>query len=1610
MPEHTIPESLLHNIRNGRAALVVGAGVGVPSWKQLLERMNEELRSRGTDAATAAAKDVDKLLHKGNLTRAAGFLGRQLGEQACDRIVAEVWQSPDDLSDAARLLARLPFRQVWTTFPGDVLERAMEAELPDGWPLPRLLTYQDAMDLDPRRRTLLKILGDYDSFIATPKSIRRALSAADDLREAIRPFYTGGSLLLVGFRYGDPDLAALLDRVFGAFPPPSSAHYLLAASVGPVSVDELENEHHIQVINLPGKGTDDTATRSLIDFLGSVSSACAEQGITLAQLRPDADDLEGWLARLADDAGDDEAMAAVRSIERSARDEGDAERLIEVLMSRVEIEGTAPGRAALLRQVAEVFEQQLGDLPRAFTALTAALREDPADFAAADEAERLADAADGWSELVGDVSAVASEIDDDELAAAYWTRLGSWYHRKLDHHEYATAAYREALRRNPQELAAYRGLGEVHRSQQKWGELAELLSRQIEVEPTGETKLDVALALGDLFETQLASTARAIEAYEAASELTGGDDALVALERLYRRDERWGKLAKVLEERADRFEAAGDSQRAGVIRRELGSLRTDKLGDLEGAIRKHEAALERDAGDLEALRALEDLYEKVGRTADYHRVLTQLVEVAPDDEQVVLLRRLAAELEEEEGGRPRAIEALHKLIDLDPKAEDAYRALERLLPEEGRFDDLLAVLERHVFATAAPAAKAELFARMGAVYEAELADPHRAIEAHQNAIAEVEDHEPSLEALPRLLLRIEAWQQAVDVLTQHAEIAGDGAASLWTRAGQVAAEKCHDLESAEQYLEKAIGLEPTRYDALLQLAHVHKGQKAWTNAVRRLADAADASSSRLEKIELLVQAAELADTRMGDRDRALELFERVLALDPEHVEVGGRVVERLLAAGRDADAVPVLEMLVRRAEDDRFEHARRAAELAGVLHRLGRRDEAARHYRTALEAEPDSLDVALGLSAVLFDVAQQDGDAEQWEEVDARCRELLARHRTGLADGQVVELWYRLGVAARRLGDDGKASDAFRRALERDPGHAASLSAMVDVAEARGDWKAGVAAKRELLERTEGDERGVLLEEIGDLCHQRLGDESAAVGAYLEALELRPDSHVLLHKTLEIYTEQKDWRQAVQTLGALARTESEPRRRAKYHYAAAVIGRDELGDVDLAVEHFGKALDDEPTTPKAFEAIDQLLEERGDWKNLARAHRRMLKRLGEDAEPERLLRLWTRLGEICADHLGDPESAIAAFEVATELAPDDMDRHEQLADLYLEAGEPRREEAIDELQILVRHDPDRVELYRALSELYRAEGATDKAYCLAQALAFLGAATDVERELYAAHRPGQLVVAKRRLTEELWQKSIAHQREDRHIGAIFSAMVGPIAATTAQPASAFNIAHSAGDDGRPVARVFKYAANVLGLSPEPQMSLQPGSEGLRVANTADRGKLAPTVLVGEPHADKSDERELAFEMGKRLAYFRPERYLHYALQTQPRLEAAFYASLLASGLELPGDHGDSKELAGQLARSVPRAVLEHVGAVAGKLGIDARNGVIGGWRTATDLTANRVGLILCNDLETAARMVATEAAPQSTLSAKDRLRDLLAYSVSEDYFAVRRHLGVTVEA
>jgi golgin subfamily B member 1 len=1619
MTDSRIPESLVERVRAGRAALVVGSNIGalagMPSWKKVLERLVSELEKRGKPGDKEAADDVATLLKKGRIVNAAGFLARTLGGDFCDSLLKQLWKTPEPISEAIKVLGRIPMRAVWTVHPGDLVERAIESGSPDGWSDPRVGTYKNAGEIDTRRRYVLKLLGDLatDTYVVVATSIRRAFAGADDYRKILRDLYEDGSLVLVGFRHGDPDLDAVLERVFGGFEPTSAEHFFVGSGLSPVDIEELQAEHHMTCINLDGAGGDQVSTDALAAWLADLAKECEKAGINLKVTRPGADDLEGWHAILTNEAADAEALAALAAMEQTARDGKQSDRLVEVLLVRVEVEPDARARAAILREVAGIYEKEIGDLPRAFTALTTALCEDPADEQTVVDAERLADETDGWGELVGDLSQVVPQIEDKRLAAAHWVRLGRWYHEKLRHYDYALASYREALKLDPRRRDARYGLEELYRKQQRWGELAEEILAHVEIEPDTEKRVELLLALGDLHETQLASTAKAVDSYEKALALDPDNaEVLSASERLYRRTERWGKLVGILEKRAELLEK-DDPGQAAALRKELGTLRSDKLGDLEGAIGRYESALASNDKDLDALRALEKLYEKVGRTDDYLRTLERLAEAGPESERAPAYRRLAAEVEDREGGVPRAIGYYERVIEVEPNAMDAFRSLERLHRTVSDWDGLVRLHERHLGAIAGASQRRDVYLALGRVWENELQDPHKAIEPYESALSLSEGDlaRDPLTALARLYKRVETWDKAVESLLKLGELAGERGAPHWFEAGEIAAKHVGDPVSAENRFAKALELDAHHLPSMLALVELYRKRRDWAKAAQLMVEAERRTQNRLEKINLLYSAALMSEEFLEQAERAAELYARVLQLDPEHIDAGQRVIEHWMRQDRWADAEPVLEMLARKVEDgDKVEKARREALVGRAAEALGKPEKAEKHYRLAVEADAESLDATLGLANLLY-------SRKEWGEAEQRMREALVKHRPSLAEGQVVELWHKVGTAARQRGDAKTAEDAFRRAIERDAGHRPSLLQLIELATARQDWRTVLEAKRSSLEGASEDERFRLLEEIGDLYAQRVQEPMTALGIYLEALNLRPRSHVVLHKMLEIYTEQKDWRRAIDTLDKLAEQEKDAARRAKYHYAAAVIARDELAVHEEAVDRFTHALDDAPTLPKAFDAIEKILGERGDWKGLARAYKTMIQRLGDRATDAQILPLWTRLGDVARDRLGDREAAITAYEVAAALEPGNLERHESLAKLYLAAGPERADKAIVELQILLKKYPDRLDLYRDLARLYAETGQLDKAYCLASALVFLGQANDADKKRFETGRAAKLPLAKRRLTEELWQKSIIHPREDRALNAIFASLMASLAATTAQPHQALNLnpKEQADPERDPhlVARIFRYAVHTLGIDPQPELYLREGSrEGIRAANIAERGVLQPAVLIGEPHVGRRAERDLAFDVAKKLSFFRPERYVFYALPTLPKLEAAVSATLHATG-HANGKTGkaspETQKLVDHIQKTVPKTVLEQVGSLAGRLAVREGEAAVKSWLTATDLTANRVGLILSNDLETAARIVATEQGAPSTLSAKDRLRELLAYACSEEYFLVRRHLGLEVQ-
>jgi len=276
------------------------------------------------------------------------------------------------------------------------------------------------------------------------------------------------------------------------------------------------------------------------------------------------------------------------------------------------------------------------------------------------------------------------------------------------------------------------------------------------------------------------------------------------------------------------------------------------------------------------------------------------------------------------------------------------------------------------------------------------------------------------------------------------------------------------------------------------------------------------------------------------------------------------------------------------------------------------------------------------------------------------------------------------------------------------------------------------------------------------------------------------------------------------------------------------------------------------------------------------------------------------------------------------------------------------------------------------------------------------------------------VRAKQRLTDEIWVKSIFHPDQDRFTGHIFGAIWQAVALLKAQPHKNFGLKRKDKRDLQTdqllFSKVFNYVNQVLNVL-QPELYLRPEQPmGLALANCQEKGVLIPSFVVGSDLLQGRPEKELAFAIARQLTFIRPEHYLRLAVPTVSELKVVFLAALkmVNPNAPVPGDAAVIGQYVDAMRRTVAPAVLEQLALVVQRFMQTKSDADINKWTQAVELSAHRAGFVLCNDLETAAKMVSTEPVPVGGMSAKDKIRELVLYSISEEYFSVRQHLGLNI--
>ncbi len=322
-----------------------------------------------------------------------------------------------------------------------------------------------------------------------------------------------------------------------------------------------------------------------------------------------------------------------------------------------------------------------------------------------------------------------------------------------------------------------------------------------------------------------------------------------------------------------------------------------------------------------------------------------------------------------------------------------------------------------------------------------------------------------------------------------------------------------------------------------------------------------------------------------------------------------------------------------------------------------------------------------------------------------------------------------------------------------------------------------------------------------------------------------------------------------------------------------------------------------------------------------------------------------------------------------------------------------------------------VDTYRLVCRKYRETGQIDRAWCICAVLSYLKQAESEEQTFYEQHRPASFQLAPGVMNQDTWRQHLLHPDGDRFIGAVMGTIAPTVSAMMARPHKAFALKpeekRDLASDQLLFSRIFRHISGMLGLV-QPDLYLKPEQQsGLMMAHTAE----VPSFVVGADMLRGRSEEELAFTIGWQLSYLRPEHFLCNVLGEPSKFKAVFYAAMKIAEPEFPVPMDDLpavEQTIKSMRTKLHSSVVEHISTLVHKYDAIRTGSNLSRWWSMVELTANRTGLVACNNLEVAANKILTSPQTVGALPPAERLMDVLLFTVSENYSAIRTQLGLDV--
>jgi tetratricopeptide (TPR) repeat protein len=191
---------------------------------------------------------------------------------------------------------------------------------------------------------------------------------------------------------------------------------------------------------------------------------------------------------------------------------------------------------------------------------------------------------------------------------------------------------------------------------------------------------------------------------------------------------------------------------------------------------------------------------------------------------------------------------------------------------------------------------------------------------------------------------------------------------------------------------------------------------------------------RSERVSKLIEIADLETSALKDGAGAVQWLERARQLVPDNKDVLLKLSDAYVAAGRQDDAIPVIESLIEAETEGGKKRSRNASiyhnSLAKAYFTKGLEEKGIEHLEAAHKMDISNLDVLVGLGKYYY-------QHEDYEKSAKLFRALLLQRFDVAAGLSKADVYWYVGDISLKQGDKRKAKGMFQRGLDEDKNHEA---------------------------------------------------------------------------------------------------------------------------------------------------------------------------------------------------------------------------------------------------------------------------------------------------------------------------------------------------------------------------------------------------------------------------------------------------------------------------------------------------------------------------------------------------------------------------------------------